>query len=185
MAGRREIEALFADFGFSDFAWTDPQEIAVSEWVRMKCRYGCALHSHRVSCPPNTPTVAECRNFIREYAEAAILHFQMKITGPVDSTNNKYLNKWYTQVNTKLFELERELFFRGYEKAFAFSIGPCTFCLDCKENKANCAQPIMVRPAPESFGVEVFTMARKHGFPINPLRDYHEQINSFSLLLLE
>jgi predicted metal-binding protein len=185
VADRNEIEALFAKFGFSDFQWIDPKSISVSEWVRMKCRYGCVLYANRAGCPPNIPPVAECRNFIHEYSEAAIVHFQMQISEAVDCTNNPVLNKWYRKVNLQIFELEREIFFLDYEKVFAFAIGPCVFCAECKKQKENCVNPIKARPTPESFGVEVFTLARKHGFPIQALRKYDQPINSFSLLLLE
>jgi predicted metal-binding protein len=37
----QELESLFRELGYSDFKWLDPQAIVVSQWVRMKCRFGC------------------------------------------------------------------------------------------------------------------------------------------------
>ncbi len=37
MTFEAEMEQLFSQNGFNDFKWIDPQEIVVSQWVRMKC----------------------------------------------------------------------------------------------------------------------------------------------------
>lgn len=185
MVDHGAIEKLFDKYGFSAYKWIQPRDIRVSEWVRTKCRFGCALYHNRASCPPNVPSVAECRNFFGEYSEAAIIHFQMQITEPVDSTNNRYLNRWYDDQNSKLYELERDTFFLGYYKAIVFVIGPCVFCEQCSKNRATCVDPIRMRPTPESFGVEVYPLARQYGYPIETLSDYHQQINSYSLLMVE
>jgi predicted metal-binding protein len=38
---QQELEELFRQHGFTDFRWIDPQRIVVSQWVRMKCMFGC------------------------------------------------------------------------------------------------------------------------------------------------
>ena len=81
---RKELEALFQEHGISDFKWINPKEIVVSQWVRMKCAFGCGEYGHNATCPPNTPSVAECERFFREYSEAAILHFPKKVKKPED-----------------------------------------------------------------------------------------------------
>jgi len=42
MNDRQALEALFAKSGYEDFKWIKPKEIVVSQWVRMKCMFGCA-----------------------------------------------------------------------------------------------------------------------------------------------
>mgnify|MGYP002683394095 FL=1 len=38
--------------------------IVVSDWVRMKCRYGCDNYGKRLGCPPFSPTPDETRAVI-------------------------------------------------------------------------------------------------------------------------
>lgn len=75
---RKKLEEIFTKHSFTDFRWIDAQKIVVSQWVRMKCMFGCAEYGKRASCPPNVPTVAECERFFRDYKEAAIFHFEKR-----------------------------------------------------------------------------------------------------------
>jgi predicted metal-binding protein len=67
------LETLFSDHYFSDFKWIDPKEIVVAQWVRMKCLFGCSEYGQNASCPPNVPSVLECRQFFSEYNESLCL----------------------------------------------------------------------------------------------------------------
>ncbi|MFH1102907.1 MAG: DUF2284 domain-containing protein [Pseudomonadota bacterium] len=60
---QKQLEQLFARHGVSDFKWIDPKQIIVSQWVRMKCMFGCSEYGHNASCPPNVPSVSECERF--------------------------------------------------------------------------------------------------------------------------
>ena len=55
-----DLEEKFLEKGFDDFKWIDPKKIVVSQWVRMKCIFGCWEYGRNASCPPNTPSVSEC-----------------------------------------------------------------------------------------------------------------------------
>jgi len=66
MGDRPSIESILARHPFPDYRWLDPGQIVVSQWVRMKCMYGCASYGRKACCPPNTPTVAECERFLKE-----------------------------------------------------------------------------------------------------------------------
>jgi predicted metal-binding protein len=180
-----DIEKILDGFGLLDYKWIDPTDIRVSEWVRMKCRYGCALYSNRACCPPNGPTVIESRRFFREYSKAILMHFNNRIVEKVETTNNVYLNKWYRDVSNSIVSAEREVFFRGYYKVFSFVIGPCTHCAKCNKTKEACIDQLKARPTPESFGVDVFGLARRYGFKVETLSDYNQEINSFGLLMVE
>ena len=59
----KKLETLFQQHGFTDFKMISPKEIVVTQWVRMKCEFGCASFGKKASCPPNTPSVSECRKF--------------------------------------------------------------------------------------------------------------------------
>ena len=81
---RKELEALFHKYGYKDYKWIDPKKIIVSQWVRMKCMYGCGNYGENASCPPNVPSVSECERFFQEYNEAVVLHFGKKVKKPED-----------------------------------------------------------------------------------------------------
>jgi predicted metal-binding protein len=179
------LEGVFRDSGISDFAWIDPADIKVCSWVRMRCGFGCALYGHRCACAPMAPSVEECRAFFEEYSRAILIHFTLQISDPVTETNNQHLKSYYDLGNRSLWELERKLFFRGYYRTFATYIGPCVNCNVCKEDHSECVDPVHLRPTPEGLGVDVFDLARKYGFPILTLSNYHDRVNSYSVVLID
>ena len=107
----KKLEALLKKHGYTDFKWINPKDIVVSQWVRMKCMFGCANYGRNASCPPNVPSVSECRQFFDEYSTAVVLHFEKTVAKPEDR------HAWSKGVNQGLLKLEREFFISGYEKA--------------------------------------------------------------------
>lgn len=45
---RKKLNALFRDKGYTDYKWINPQTIIVSQWVRMKCMYGCGEYGQNL-----------------------------------------------------------------------------------------------------------------------------------------
>ena len=173
------LEALFAKHGFADFKWVDPAAIIVSEWVRMKCMYGCGGFGKNACCPPNTLPVVECRRFFDDYRTAAIFHFEKKVAKPEDR------HQWCRGINEKLLALEREVFFSGYHKAFLLFVDSCHLCAECASTRAECKNPKSARPAPEAMAVDVFATARNCGYPIEVLSEYSQAMNRYAFLLVE
>jgi len=130
-------------------------------------------------CPPNNPSISECREFFNEYSEGVIFHFAKALNKAEDR------HAWAREMNEGLFNLEREVFLSGYYKAFLFSVSNCRICAKCKSDKIQCVNPLMARPSLESMGVDVFGTVRQFGFPINVLSDYTQTMNRFALLLVE
>jgi len=81
---KEQLEALFRKHGYTDFKWIEPEKIIVSQWVRMKCMYGCGGYGQVATCPPNLPSVSECERFFREYSDVVIFHFAKKVAKPED-----------------------------------------------------------------------------------------------------
>ncbi len=179
MDSRAQLEARFREHGFADFRWIDPAEIVVAEWVRMKCAYGCGSYGRKAACPPNLPSVEECRRFFREYAVAAVFHFAKA----VDTPENRL--PWARQVNRQLMDLERAVFLAGYEKAFLLLMAPCSLCEECSSTRAECKNPKLARPTPEGMGIDVFATVRKVGYPIEVLTEYSQTMNRYAFLLVE
>ena len=179
MTARDDLESLFQRRDFADFKWIDPKKIVVSHWVRMKCLFGCPEYGRNASCPPNTPSVAECQQFLQEYKEAVVFHFPKKVDKPEDR------HAWTKKVNLSLLELEREVFLSGYRKAFLLVMDSCGLCEECTGDRKTCKQPRLSRPTPESMAIDVFASVRQIGYPIGVLKDYSETMNRYAFLLIE
>jgi len=179
MSNRKQLEELFHEHRFKDFKWIDPQKIAVSEWVRMKCMFGCIDYGKIACCPPNTPPVDECRIFFREYREAVVFHFEKKVEKPEER------HEWARGINEKLLDLEREVFLAGNQKAFLLFMDSCGLCKNCAEERVKCRNKRSARPPPEAMAVDVFSTVGQLGYPIEVLRDYSQTMNRYAFLLVE
>ena len=80
----KTIEPLFAKHGCTEYKFIDPKEIITGQWVRMKCTFGCGDYGKNATCPPNVPSVSECRQFFDEYDKGAIIHFAKEVNDPKD-----------------------------------------------------------------------------------------------------
>ncbi len=177
-AEKEKLGKLFTKRGFADFQWIDPRKIVVSQWVRMKCTFGCGNFGKNACCPPSMPAVAECERFFREYTDAVVFHFEKRVQDPKDR------HKWSKGVNAKLSKLEREVFTSGYEKAFLLFMDSCHLCEECAGERTACKHPRVARPSPEAMAVDVYTTVRDLGFPIQVLPDYEQAMNRYAFLLL-
>jgi predicted metal-binding protein len=179
MIDRSKVEALLAHHGQADFKWIKPQDIVVSQWVRLKCMFGCAGYGRNASCPPNVPSVSDCRRFFDEYTAAVVVHFHKEVERPEDR------HAWSKAVNSRLLEVERAVFLAGYPKAFLLFMDNCSLCADCASERENCKNPQAARPSPEAMAVDVFSTVRQHGYPIDVLSDYSQAMDRYAFLLIE
>jgi predicted metal-binding protein len=173
------MEHLFNKHGFSDFKWMNPKNIIVSQWVRMKCMFGCRDYGKNAACPPNVPSVIECEKFFNEYSEAVVFHFQKQVEKPEDR------HAWTKKVNSALLKLERQVFLAGYERAFLLFMDGCSFCADCTEEREKCQQPQLSRPTVEAMAVDVYTTVRQIGYSVHVLAEYSQPMNRYAFLLIQ
>ncbi len=179
MIDKKDLEATFRKHGFRDFKWIDPQKIVVSRWVRMKCMFGCSEYGRTASCPPNVPTVAECKEFFREYKNAVVFHFPKSVPKP------EARHAWTRKLNLALLKLEREVFVAGHEKAFLLFLDSCNICSECVGQKEACKEPRLARPTPEAMAIDVFSTVRAVGYPIQVLSDYSQPMNRYAFLFID
>ena len=179
MSQHKKLEEIFIRHSFADFRWIDAKEIVVSQWVRMKCMFGCDEYGTRACCPPNVPTVAECERFFRDYAEGVVFHFEKRVDKPED----RYA--WTREVNTRLSKLERDVFVAGYQKAFLFYMDTCYLCKDCFADRTRCLNKKLARPTPEAFAVDVYSTVTKIGYQIEVLSDYSQKMNRYAFLMIQ
>ena len=178
-AQMKRIEKMAIAHGLKDFKWIRPRAVILGQWVRMKCNFGCPGYGKRGTCPPEVPSVEECKEFFKEYQHGLFFHLAKKFKEPTKR------DSWMREWNQRMLDLEREVFLSGYQKAFIFPHAPCRLCKQCTGTQENCRHPYMARPSLESFGVDVYSTARMMGYPIQVLKDYHEEVNRYGLLLVE
>ncbi|MBU0518713.1 DUF2284 domain-containing protein [bacterium] len=179
MIDRERLEKLFHEHGDLNYKWINPEDVVVSQWVRFKCMFGCEVYGTKGSCPPNVPSITECREFFKEYEHAVVFHFQQQFDNPDERHN------WSKKLNLKLIDVEREVFLAGYQKAFLLFMDECAICQECTAVREECEHKKLSRPCPESLGVDVFTTVRKLGLPIEVLTEKTQVMNRYSFLLIE
>ena len=121
---KNQIENYLQEAGLNDYKWVNPKDIIVAQWVRVKCEFGCSDYGLG-ACPPNTPSVAECREFIKEYSEGIII----RLSKTADKDN--YPSSWSRDMTDRLLGIERKVFLDGYHKAFLLNQTCCCICSDC------------------------------------------------------
>ncbi len=173
------VEMIFREQGYTDFKWLSGGDVVVSEWVRVKCMFGCGAYGKAGCCPPNTPSVAECRAFFQNYSAIAVFHFAKT----VDKPEERFV--WSKGVNRKLLDLEKAVFLAGNHKTFLLFTDECRLCEKCPGVRTECRNPKLARPSIESFAVDVYTTVRKIDYPINVLADYKSEMNRYAFLLVE
>lgn len=173
------IETLAKAHGINDFKWMDPSQIITAHWVRAKCEFGCGSYGKKACCPPETPSVSDCRMLFDEYKKGLFYRFSKKFS------DLQMRHAWSRELNTAVLAFERAVFLEGFHKAFVFAPAPCNLCSECKGRRNECSNPSKSRPSLEAFSVDVFGTARKLGYPIEVLRDYGEEVNRYGALLIE
>lgn len=179
MTDRAAIQKLFMSHGCREFRWIDPAEIVVAQWVRMRCTFNCDSYGRNAACPPNTPPIAECSEFFKEYRLGTVFRFAST------SSDLDERHAWTRKVNLELLALEREVLLAGCHKAFLLFLDSCNFCKECAKTRSACRNKKMARPSPEGMGVDVLATAARFGFPADAISEDGTAVSRFAFLLLE
>jgi predicted metal-binding protein len=149
--------------------------IVTSDWVRLKCQFGCGAYGSRLSCPPYSPTPSQTQGMLRQYMNAIFVAFRVPGSGSERSLRRR--------MRRSLVAVERELFLDGYYSAFAMAFGPCNLCPSC-DVTVECKYPELARPSMEACGIDVYATAQKAGFPLTVVRTRDEGCVMCGLILL-
>ncbi len=147
--------------------------------MRFKCTFGCSSYGKKGSCPPQVPSVEECRAFFKEYSDVVIFHITGKMARPEDRV------PWSKEICRELLKIEREVFWSGYHKAFMLFMDECRLCENCSGERESCLNKEDSRPGPESLAVDVFSTVRSVGYPIEVLHSYDQEMNRYAFLMVE
>ena len=178
MNKKDQLGRLLKENGFSDYKWINPQKIIVSQWVRVKCEFGCGDYGLG-TCPPNTPSVQECKVFFSEYRNGLIIRLNKW------ADKDDYPSDWSRDMTNKLLEIERQAFLSGYQKAFLLNQTCCSLCSDCPGNRFDCKDKEHARPSPEAFAVDVYQTVRNFGLDINVVSKNPSEMNRIAILLTD
>lgn len=154
--------------GFRRATPVSPQNVITAPWVRLKCRFGCALYGKDLQCPPHGLSSHETREMLDSYTSALLLE-----GAPPGRA-----------FHDRLLRLEKKAFLAGFYKAFVFGAGPCPLCASCAEDGI-CRHPEQARPAMEGSGIDVYATARRAGIFLEPVTEKDQYVKYIGLLLLE
>jgi len=141
------------------------KSVVTSEWVRLKCQFGCDGYGRTLTCPPYSPTPEQTKRMVADYAYGILIHG----------------DEW-TDIREVVITLEREIFLDGYHKAFGMAAGPCYLCKKCSKF---CKFTEKARPSMEACGIDVYSTVRANGFPIEVLKTTSCKGNYYGLVLIE
>jgi predicted metal-binding protein len=151
------------------------RDVAVREWVFLKCKFGCEGYGQCYTCPPNSPAPEQTRRLLAEYERALLVHHAAAAR---PARPRRLLN-----LSKLVAEIERTAFLDGFYRAWAMGCGPCALCRDCPAE--GCRHPREARPSMEACGIDVYETARAASFPIDVVRSRDDAWNRFSLVLLD
>jgi predicted metal-binding protein len=154
--------------GVKDARIISPSDVVTAGWVRLKCQFGCDGFGQCLVCPPFTPTPDQMRKVLDCYHRAVLIHFEPQ-----------------AEVKTIVADLERSIFLSGAWKAFGLGAGPCYFCRRCAVEEKQCRHAERARPAMEACGIDVYSTAKKAGFPIGVVRTRRQCPNYYGLILVD
>jgi predicted metal-binding protein len=197
----KDLESLLSELKVvhEDLRLIPMEMIVVSDWVRLKCRYGCDNYGNHLGCPPFTPTPSETRAVLSAYRNAVLVRFEAK---PDPKATVKHagraLSNSVVKMQKTVAELERTAFLAGYYKAFGMNAMPCALCDTCvigemqKKDQAvfdldsvKCRNKEIMRPSMEACGIDVFKTLQNAGFRPRVLKDCKEMVELFGLILLD
>ncbi len=176
MANLKKYVEVALSKGVTNAKIIDAKTVVVSNWVRLKCQYGCGGYGRRLTCPPFSPTPEYTREMLTEYSKALL----MQITG-IESRKERTMSKKLKKIVT---DLERDIFLDGYYKAFGMASGPCRLCGICNTKK-ECVYPEQARPAMEACGIDVYQTVRNNGFVLEVVQTEDECCSYNGLILIE
>lgn len=153
--------------GFNSIYRMEAEEVVVADWTDLKCRFGCDRYGSP-HCPPHSSDPEKTRSVLKSYS--SVLLFEGE-----PPTRDFQL---------KMLKAEREAFFAGFHKAFAYWSGPCALCDVCTID-GKCRNTAMARPSMEGSGIDVFETVKKAGSALRPLSSKTDFAKYYGLLLLE
>ncbi len=172
------INALIEKYEFDDYKWIKSETIEVKQWVRFKCMLTCDTYGTNAICPPNMPSIDECKRFFSEYEDVVLIRMEKP------AASGERDPELFKQIDENLLQLEKEIFYAGYYKVIALPATICYLCQSCPEERSACYEKSSSRPTPEALGVDLFETAWRANYPVEVLKDYSGIQNRYALIMI-
>ena len=148
------------DAGAVEALYIDAEDIVVDERVRLKCLVPLCRHYGDLVCPPNVPTPAEFRNYLKSYRFGLLLSTEYDNPPKPDSLEDseavsKEIRKKSYDLSEILLKIEAVALQKRYRFAAGFTGGSCHYCDSCVKTGHECKTPYRARPSMEAVGVDV------------------------------
>lgn len=177
-----DLRSLGTKHGIVEIVPISVEAIAVAEWVRVKCKYGCDKFGTSWCCSPETPGPEQVRAILAEYRRALLLRAtssNQDFYRDNQRKRRKQVSSWKGTV-----AIERRLFLSGYYKAFALAAERCALCKNCAHPEP-CRFPKDKRPSVESFSIDVFKTIENAGREFTVEDRVDAEYSCYSLVLVE
>ena len=171
MSDLKQVERILLSHGFENFKWISGEEIDVKQWVRFKCK----VSTEQKSCFPFSPTIHDCREFFNEYENIIVIRLYESFKGSNDRCT------WTSHKNSELLKIEKSILLCGFPKVFTLFLDECRFS---PESIALKKQPTS-RPCLEAFGVDIYSLTNKLGFPIEILAENTKETTRYAIILID
>jgi len=178
----RSLHTNGSKYGLESVIPFSVKEIVIANWVNLKCRYGCTQFNANWSCPPATPDINEVRNLLKEYSTALMLVGTQQASGFYRDTNKNRIGQVRYWKGTVM--LERQLFLKGYDKAFGLVSGACSLCKKCAYPE-NCRFPMEKRPTVEALSIDLIGTLKNIGIGTTVAMDIKETFKYYAMILLD
>lgn len=142
----------------------DVGDIEPKHSIRLKCQVPlCEYYDVCKVCPPHIPGVDEFKEALLSYSKAFLVVYREKIEN-LDTYKTDFT------AELKLAEIvsaiELSAFSKGYCQALGLCVGGCKLCTKCTPPGQPCRHPYKARSSPEGFGIDITSLARNAGVPI-------------------
>ena len=176
------IYEILKENSITDYRVIDVKKtVAVEDWVRLKCMFGCPVYGNNGSCPPALPPVSECREMVMSYEKAIWMHFSVPYENEMQYASER------KNFEKRIYAAEHALFLEGYYKTMLLTPGCCRLCETCVcgSDRSKCANPDKARPCMEGIGINIFATAKNAGYDVHVLKEYGEMTHRFAMILLD
>lgn len=165
----------------------------------LDCKVSNIPRMRRWSCPPYSRTPDETGNILKKYKKALLVNLECSfppLTNYNWNTKNPlihiaqkiFIHLLYKRLHLMMIKLQKIAIKKGYG-AYGYGSSPCHACLICAHSwyitggyRGKCKKPHMFRFSAEASGIDLYSLAKLCGIPLEiPPK---EKMQLMSLILL-
>ncbi|MBI4833737.1 MAG: DUF2284 domain-containing protein [Planctomycetes bacterium] len=156
------------------------RDVVLDPRTILKCRFGCTGWGNNWTCPsaPGAITVSDFARIIKYYKKALLIHTRDPAPSRKSGLRGPSGKKLSHDIS---YKIEQAAYVDG--NYFAFSFSDCAVCKKCSFPRP-CRAQKKARPAMQAVGIDVFATAHKQGLPLKTLKSKSDEVNWYSLVLI-